>query len=1536
MNWLLDSHRLYHVDAAARVQKQTPITLSLPEKNSIRTSEVDFQELPRTGDRAVYNFYRKKLAFPFDYLNSTSLVEEFAKYYPYLKKECEEIKDLVTARDSGLIAMLYYLLNFSSNDKIKPAVKKLLAAIPAKNFITAKPVNKENFYYIQEKKQPLMKKAFQSLPLLKDIKASDRENSFFLAAGVKFMKPQNHSFIKPPQLFDENHPKLFEDPTVQSKFQQLNANIHLASKMLSQEMQYNYVEGVSDPLDETRETLQFEKQILINQEKFIIQNLSSALTSEPLSNLIYFSGKQNTPTIEELSILCARSDAARDLEINYPQLDQEGRKNLIEAIKQFLIQKRFVQHLERIHTKIIEIREGKQNGTLSEDTEKLMVQELGHTIHQKPTYDAMQDPFAMIFLTIETTFNIKLREDQIEKVKKFKAAVDRGDNITTQMIMGAGKTSVLQPILALLFATEGSLSTVYVPASLFEEVKRTLERSLGKSFKRFVFADPFTKNLSKDLSYLQTYLNRLHEAKDRRAIILLTPQDKYILYSALKESYALDNPERCNLLADICRECSQAEVAQIDEIDSCMDPTIIYRSPLGKPKHMVTERAKIISELVLELASDTAFSEKISIDFINSLNARKNSAYKIKGKPISESLFESEVKPVLIKKALHLLTKYIPNYNQIFSEDSEEYIFNFLNKSTPYDQEIRKYCGIDKEEALIDLIESNQLVDVPKNDQAALELILRKINYTKNKNAWIETHFGEYKQQLAICTKAINSILPQSFLKECGSHYSHDPKLKSHGIYTARPYFAPNSPKPSIPSDSYELALYSLQNILFHGIPRAGVEKIFQRWQKDATLSGAHLFDSWGYKEFEKVLGDKAKQFNFAQTPPSKELIDLLEICLSKDTTSILTFMENDVFNQIIDFEDSLSTSPITGLTGLNKQRIGYSATLNLGILPQGMQVYPEAGTEGKIILIVNDKLDNNISKINEFSNHLKSYPDQVIDSFCSELDQFTFIDSGNWLKDVTLSEWVIKLATKINHQRKGIKGVVFPDEKGNWLSLEKDYASQTWVAIPLSRSTLHPEERVTIIPSKHETGTDIKQPPTAKALVSIRKNMTLRDILQSVFRMRQILVGQKVDFALSNDVKGHICENENVTVNTKNLWLYFLFNQIDDHFLKSEITTIHKIQEAIEKPLRLMLDNTAYPYTFRKSIFTAAEKLFITKKIDDPFQEVCQTQRRVNTKRGVEHHIDRLLSCLNFTDPVISNLFQNPANLKTQISSQLDLSCLPKYMEIGGKYGSQEIEIELENEQEREQEIERDLEIHKLASELESYEYNPLVPLQNESYSPSDLLNLTYNPIENLLPPDIQPLFKQTQDLEYSVNLFPKKEISSSYHLPGRYMLVIKNKEQPDRFILVSHKDANFIKKGILSANQNLGTNQSIILVTLDGETPASIPPNSKIDLLDSHTQKIITHSKLLTGNIRFSPSELKYIDEQMIKPNLPIASGLRTLYEDILSWLPDTGSKYSSSEIKKILSKLTKKKTIKNTTKPIIKLKKLTGLPPAAADYT
>ena len=254
------------------------------------------------------------------------------------------------------------------------------------------------------------------------------------------------------------------------------------------------------------------------------------------------------------------------------------------------------------------------------------------------------------------------------------------------------------------------------------------------------------------------------------------------------------------------------------------------------------------------------------------------------------------------------------------------------------------------------------------------------------------------------------------------------------------------------------------------------------------------------------------------------ESIEAFQKMASRHPETLLRFLQESVYGQVNIFHESLSCTP-QALTGSSHYACGYTGTMHTSILPQTMQGIPELGTDGKTISAIQRKMAQGTSQILELTE-TTSFPQQVISHFKSDTSLYVYIDSGGLLKEEKIQRFCTELLQQVSYERPNIKGVVFlndEDEGRPWIVEQTDVGGI--VIQPLTRSQRKTTDGslITVMPQKYETGTNIPQKPDAKAMMSVRKNMTLRDALQSVFRMRQILSGQNVCFALSPEVKQHL-----------------------------------------------------------------------------------------------------------------------------------------------------------------------------------------------------------------------------------------------------------------------------------------------------------------------------------------------------------------------------------------------------------------------------
>jgi hypothetical protein len=94
-----------------------------------------------------------------------------------------------------------------------------------------------------------------------------------------------------------------------------------------------------------------------------------------------------------------------------------------------------------------------------------------------------------------------------------------GDSLCHQMIMGAGKTTVVGPMLALLLADGKSLVTQVVPNQLLDMSRNVMRESFTAVIQKPVFTFVFERSTV----ISETLYTKLSKAKDSRAVVCSTP-----------------------------------------------------------------------------------------------------------------------------------------------------------------------------------------------------------------------------------------------------------------------------------------------------------------------------------------------------------------------------------------------------------------------------------------------------------------------------------------------------------------------------------------------------------------------------------------------------------------------------------------------------------------------------------------------------------------------------------------------------------------------------------------------------------------------------------------------------------------------------------------------------------------------------------------------------------------------------------------------------------------------------------------------------
>lgn len=124
------------------------------------------------------------------------------------------------------------------------------------------------------------------------------------------------------------------------------------------------------------------------------------------------------------------------------------------------------------------------------------------------------------YLLFEFSHGILLRLSQVTLVRQLLEDMQNGKSVCHQMIMGAGKTTVVGPLVALLVASAKTMVCEVVPTALLEFSAGVLRERFSACIRKPVF----TFSFERFNTVTPALLAKLRTARNLRAVIVSTPQ----------------------------------------------------------------------------------------------------------------------------------------------------------------------------------------------------------------------------------------------------------------------------------------------------------------------------------------------------------------------------------------------------------------------------------------------------------------------------------------------------------------------------------------------------------------------------------------------------------------------------------------------------------------------------------------------------------------------------------------------------------------------------------------------------------------------------------------------------------------------------------------------------------------------------------------------------------------------------------------------------------------------------------------------------
>lgn len=767
------------------------------------------------------------------------------------------------------------------------------------------------------------------------------------------------------------------------------------------------------------------------------------------------------------------------------------------------------------------------------------------------------------FLVFEFTYSLLLRKSQVILVHKFMEQLRNSGSMCHQMIMGAGKTTVVTPLLALMLADGKSLVMQVVPHALLEFSRGVMREKFAAVVRKPVFTFSFDRStpISRDL-----YL-KLCKARDSKAIVCATPtsvksfmlkfvemmryleekkyggrQKKGGFFSLsniarrFKDSSVIMemkvNPEDVYYCAEILK-LFRTGVMLLDEVDLILHPLKSELNwPIGLKEPIDFSSSRIGSGLRWDVqwhvldAIFYASSKRMSVAFKDSREAVT----------ILESianLIQVGISNKYIQQTPHLVLLNKPFYHREMKLLMARWQLLYLrNKRLPSveDKHLLSY-----------------MVNGPMKDREAASAVSVALD-------------DEYMKLLNLSHDLLNNFLPFTLGKidrvsfgllskqDLKNSLDRGQNVSLTRRLTAIPYVGKDIPSRASQFSHPDVVIgLTILAFRYEGLRFSDFENVLLelRERLDSEYGPFHKrpsslrFVQWVEEAGGKVRGPREGENGDTDDPDAwmrapmnggaggrgaDDIWPLYLLDLKDEHHMSTTYKLLRRIPQVIEFYLDSFVFPLTmehhrekisasgqdlGGQMLFGRRVGFSGTPS-DLLPEELgQCHYEECVDGQILhYLTTESIVT--SRLLPANWSVKYILDQIA---TSDPPFHVLLDSGALVTGMSNFQVAKYLLT--NGLADKFDGVVFLDDHDRKMILMKHGMN----VVRLNQAGIPPDRRFSFYDQIHTTGMDIHQCIDARAALTLGKDMTFRDYAQGAFRMRGIGKGQTIELFIIPEV---------------------------------------------------------------------------------------------------------------------------------------------------------------------------------------------------------------------------------------------------------------------------------------------------------------------------------------------------------------------------------------------------------------------------------
>lgn len=791
------------------------------------------------------------------------------------------------------------------------------------------------------------------------------------------------------------------------------------------------------------------------------RKLGAAIKHTPLLNIddaIYLYLRHSPKTFQELN----------------PALNEEDQNTFLSLMQRYLIESTSQQHRSRILKGISDIDEIQKAKGPDAVPQKLK-DNLGGALFSQRAYEPVEHPE---YLVLEHFMDILLWDKQVEAlntllIKDGKITAPENLGSAIELIMGSGKTDVLLPLICLLNADGTKLAIGIVPRVLLAENAAELSQRVGPAFRQVLDVVRIDQDTRLDLKELINLHDNLKYAIKDRRIVMMSDSDVQGLVlrfdNACIDAKELRGSELYEKLLEIAefrkifRLFREIGAPIFDEADTAFNARLSQHQTKGDPQPLPEAFTEGTKAFMLALG-DQALSAA-------SFETPEEIADHIAGVAIQPQRGTPFEKNGLLATYLSRLK---PGERKIISA--------FLQGSN--------------EPAVLRFID-----DIPqKFDANSLE-----------KAEMIQDVLSILREQISTLASLIFSKKYRFDFAPPVSEEALDHVEKVENLFSI-PHKKGNPSIGSKPGTELEEILYTYRQFLLRQrLPATFFKNAVEDIRKKViSESSKHkrMEDIPAYKELLLLFGDKLPSLN---QPFENVIIEEALAALATDSKNLINFIDKHIIKEILFYPFQLnSNAQFYRFLFKNGWETAFSGTIWNGESWPGFfsDDLHLSDTAQKTLILMYQGAEKTLHVINIAD--ATTAKDAVAAIFTKNPESTSIIEGAGDLLKFDYKEVAISMLSHSNLSKK--QAVRYPDkETGLWMEIERGKTEPSLV----EQSKLSPSQVAVYWPAPKTTGSDVATAPDEVATVVFGRNTILRDVQQTLWRLRGFDKGQGARYAV-------------------------------------------------------------------------------------------------------------------------------------------------------------------------------------------------------------------------------------------------------------------------------------------------------------------------------------------------------------------------------------------------------------------------------------